>query len=73
MQMMTGTNGSHGPAECLLLAFELGQRAWKLGFTVGMGQRPRLCQIPGGAVSALAAQIAIGQRRNEPRRRLVEY
>ena len=62
MKTMTCTSVSNGPAECLLLAFELGQRAWKLGFTVGMGQRPRLCQIPGGAVSALAHQIARAKR-----------
>jgi transposase len=59
---MTCGNASNGPTECLLLAFELGQRAWKLGFTVGMGQRPRFCQIPGGAVSALVAQIARAKR-----------
>ena len=37
---MPRTGESIGPPICLLLAFELGQRAWKLGFTVGMGQRP---------------------------------
>ena len=29
----------------LYLAFELSQKQWKLGFTVGMGQRPRICTI----------------------------
>ena len=42
---------------CLLLAFELGQRSWKLGFTVGLGQRPRIRQIPAGAVGALVTEI----------------
>jgi hypothetical protein len=32
---------SAAPTPSLLLAFELGQRSWKLGFSVGMGQRPR--------------------------------
>jgi transposase len=63
MMAMTRTGESHGPSDCLLLAFELGQRAWKLGFTVGMGQRPRLCQIPTGAVSVLENQIARAKRR----------
>lgn len=30
------------PAIPLLLAFELGERTWKLGFTIGLGQRPRI-------------------------------
>jgi transposase len=63
MMAMTRINESNGPSDCLLLAFELGQRAWKLGFAVGMGQRPRLCQIPAGAVSALENQIARAKRR----------
>jgi len=41
----------------LLLAFELGQRTWKLGFTVGLGQRPRVREIPAGAVDRLAEEI----------------
>ena len=32
----------------LLLAFELGERTWKLGFTTGLGQQPRIRQIPPG-------------------------
>ena len=34
------------PRPTLLLAFELGERVWKLGFTTGLGQRPRVRQIP---------------------------
>jgi hypothetical protein len=33
----------------LLLAFELGERTWKLGFTMGLGQPPRIRQIPARA------------------------
>ena len=36
----------------LLLAFELGERTWKLGFTTGLGQQPRIRQIPAGDRSA---------------------
>lgn len=43
---------------CLLLAFELSERTWKLGFTRGRGQRPRLRQIAAGAVDRLAEEVA---------------
>ncbi len=63
MVTTTRPNESNGAQACLLLAFELGQRTWKLGFTVGIGQRPRLCQIPAGAVSVLDHHIARAKRR----------
>lgn len=47
----------------LLLAFELGQRTWKLGFTVGLGQRPRVREIPAGAVDRLAEEIRRAKER----------
>jgi transposase len=47
----------------LLVAFELGERAWKLGFSSGMGQRPRVRQIPGGAVGLMANEIARAKSR----------
>ena len=48
---------------CLLLAFELSERTWKLGFTIGRGQRPRVRQIPAGAVDRLAEEIARAKSR----------
>jgi transposase len=39
------------------MAFELGQRSWKLGFSTGIGQRPRVRQIAAGAVEAVANEI----------------
>jgi hypothetical protein len=63
MITMTRENESTAPTGCLLLAFELGQRSWKLGFTVGMGQRPRIRQIPAGAVGALVTEIVRAKRR----------
>lgn len=63
MMTMTRPNESTAPACGLLLAFELGQRSWKLGFTVGMGQRPRIRQIPAGAVGALATEIERAKKR----------
>lgn len=52
---------SAGPV--LLLAFELGDRKWKLGFTTGLGQRPRMRQVPGGAVDQVREEIARAKRR----------
>jgi len=37
----------------LYLAFELSQKHWKLGFTVGMGQRPRIRTIQARDLQAL--------------------
>jgi transposase len=53
--MTTATN--------LLLAFELGERIWKLGFTVGLGQRPRIRQVPAGAVDRVREEITRTKRR----------
>lgn len=47
----------------LLLAFELGERTWKLGFTTGIGQRPRVRQIPAGATDRILEEIARAKRR----------
>src|SRR6266540_4680649 len=63
MQTMTRDGEFSAATPSLLLAFELGERTWKLGFTVGMGQRPRVRQIPAGAVGLLAAEIAHAKRR----------
>lgn len=46
----------------LLLAFELGDRTWKLGFTTGFAQRPRLRQVPAGAVDRVLEEIARAKR-----------
>lgn len=42
-------------SQALYLAFELGEAAWKLAFTVGMGQQARLRNMP-------ARDLAQGQR-----------
>src|SRR6266852_1800778 len=57
MFTMTRTNESTASSPCLLLAFELGQRSWKLGFTVGLGQRARIRQIPAGALAVMMTEI----------------
>jgi transposase len=57
MMTMTRQNESTAVPPCLLLAFELSERTWKLGFTVGRGQRPRVRQIAAGAVDRLGNEI----------------
>jgi transposase len=51
------------PAPTLYLAFELGNRDWKLGFTTGFGQPPRERTIAAGDLAALVAEIALAKRR----------
>jgi transposase len=65
MMTMTRTIESTAvnPSTSLLLAFELGERAWKLGFTTGLGQRPRVRQVPAGAVDRVLEEIARAKRR----------
>jgi transposase len=62
MTTMTRTHESTAPAATpqitLLLAFELGERTWKLGFTTGLGQRPRIRPVPAGAVDQVLEEIA---------------
>jgi transposase len=45
-------------APTLLLAFELGDRTWKLGFTIGFGQPARLCSVPARATDRVLEEIA---------------
>jgi transposase len=47
----------------LLLAFELSERVWKLGFTTGLGQRPRLRHIPARATDRILEEIAHAKAR----------
>jgi transposase len=62
MMTMTRTQESSAVATfvatTLLLAFELGERTWKLGFTTGLGQRPRMRQIPARSTDRLLEEIA---------------
>jgi transposase len=50
-------------APTLLLAFELGQRSWNIGFTTGLGQRPRIRQIPARATDRVLQEIARAKAR----------
>lgn len=54
----TSSNG-----EVLHLAFELGSKTWKLGFTTGLGQKARQRNVRAGAVEVVRAEIARAKRR----------
>ena len=43
--------------QVLYLAFELGRKEWKLGFTTGLGQRPRERTVAAGHLDAVEAEI----------------
>ena len=50
-------------ARVLYLALDLGQKNWKLAFTVGLGQKPRLRTIAARDIEALLAEIRAAKRR----------
>ena len=49
----------------LSLAFELSQNQWKLGFTIGMAQRPRIRNIVARDLQALQYEIKAAKKRFE--------
>ena len=67
MMTMTRTEESTAVAAAtaptLLLAFELGERSWKLGFTTGLGQQPRIRQISARATDRVEEEIARAKAR----------
>jgi len=69
MMTMTRTEESAavatGVAPTLLLAFELGERTWKLGFTTGLGQRLRIRQIPARATDRVVDEITRAKARRK--------
>jgi transposase len=59
------TRQSESPVVCptLLLAFELGEFGWMLGFTTSPAQRARRRQVPAGDIGRVLAEIAAAKRR----------
>jgi len=47
----------------LHLAFELGEKTWKLGFSIGLGQKPRLRKIEARDLVALGDEIVLAKKR----------
>jgi transposase len=62
---MTATRNSKSTTqtEALYLAFELGECGWKLAFTIGMGQKPRLRGMPARDLARLQQEIAKAKKR----------
>jgi transposase len=63
---MTAThvvNSTSYPSLVLYLAFELGSKTWKLAFTVGLGQNPRIRTIPAGDLERLSEEIRAAKKR----------
>jgi transposase len=63
MSTVTRMNECIASTPSLLLAFELGERAWKLGFSTGLGQRPRIRSMVAGDVGRLAEEVARAKQR----------
>jgi len=59
----TATTRRIEPTATLYLAFELGQGSWKLGFTTGLGQRPRERNVPARDGKAVLREIDRAKRR----------
>ncbi len=57
------TNDSSKGSETLYMAFELGERQWKLGFTIGAGQKPWRRTITARDVGAVLHEIARAEQR----------
>lgn len=49
----------------LYMAFELGEAKWKIGFTIGFGQKPRLRDIKAKDVAELQGEIQAAKKRFE--------
>lgn len=60
---MTAQKEYSGSEPKLYLAFELGAKTWKLGFTIGLGQKPRQRNIPAGNLQRLGQEIERAKRR----------
>jgi transposase len=57
------TDSTVSYAPVLYLALDLGTRDWKLAFTVGLGQKPRLKTITARSTTALLGQIKAAKKR----------
>lgn len=66
MRPVTTRSSAVGPASptpVLHLSFELGERQWKLAFTIGLGQRPRHRTIRAGDLTRLEHEVAVARQR----------
>ena len=59
----TSHGTQHITGSALLLAFELGNAEWKLGFSLGLGQSPRRCTIDARNLGALQEEVCQAKKR----------
>jgi transposase len=57
------TQTQYSTFSTLYLAFELSNKKWKLGFTIGLGQKPRERTIDAGDLLALEEEIRLAKKR----------
>lgn len=57
------TQSQYSTLPTLYIAFELSNKKWKLGFTVGLGQKPRERSIDAGDLLALTEEIGLAKKR----------
>jgi transposase len=55
--------GEYTTEHVLYLAFELGEASWKLGFSIGVAQKPRRRKIEARDLVALGDEIVLAKRR----------
>jgi len=63
MKKTAATHDQYTGGKTLLMSFELGWNTWKLAFTVGFAQRPRVKTIAAGDLERLQEEIARAKRR----------
>ena len=57
------TNGTASSAPVLYLALDLGASNWKLAFSVGLGQKPRIKTITARSTLSLVFEIKAAKKR----------
>jgi transposase len=57
------TQPQYSTLPTLYIAFELSNKKWKLGFTIGLGQKPRERSIDAGDLLALTEEICLAKKR----------
>ena len=63
MNTAVAQNQVDKPIVALFLAFELSSKKWKLGFSIGFGQRPRERTIAAGDLETLQTEIRRAKKR----------
>jgi transposase len=57
------TQSEYSTLQTLYIAFELSNKKWKLGFTIGLGQRPRERNVDAGDLAVLEKEIRLAKKR----------